>query len=289
MAVETAELTLAAALQQAIILLGADNDARQDAEILLCHVLNCSPVKLLTGSAQLLTAEQQARFQQLLAARQTGQPIAYLLGRRGFWDLELTVTADTLIPRPDTELLVTLALVKMPAAARCADLGTGSGAIALALAKQRTDSFWLASDFSLPALQVARNNAHINQITNVSFVCSDWATMLAANSLDLLVSNPPYIAETDPHLLQGDLRFEPRTALASGPDGLDDIRQIIEQAGRVLKPGGWLMIEHGWQQSAAVRLLFEQAGFQEVSGHRDFGAHDRVVIGRKPLSGKINV
>lgn len=289
MTIDTAELTLDEALQQAVMLLGAGSDARHDAEILLCYVLDCSPVKLLTRAAQMLTAEQQSQFQQLLTARQTGQPIAYLLGRRGFWDLELTVTSDTLIPRPDTELLVTLALAKMPASARCADLGTGSGAIALALAKQRPDSFWLASDFSMPALQVALNNALVNQISNVSFVCSDWATMLAANSLDLLVSNPPYIADTDPHLLQGDLRFEPRTALAAGPDGLDDIRQIIEQAGRVLKPCGWLMIEHGWQQSAAVQALFSQAGFQEVSGHRDFGGQDRVVIGRRPLSGKISV
>lgn len=289
MTIDTTELTLDEALQQAVMVLGAGSDARHDAEILLCHVLNCSPVKLLTGSAQMLTAKQQSHFQQLLTARQTGQPIAYLLGWRGFWDLELTVTTDTLIPRPDTELLVTLALAKMPASARCADLGTGSGAIALTLAKQRPDTFWLASDFSMPALKVARNNALVNQIGNVIFVCSDWTAMLAANSLDLLVSNPPYIADTDPHLLQGDLRFEPHTALAAGPDGLDDIRQIIEQAGRVLKPGGWLMIEHGWQQSAAVQALFSQASFQDVSGHRDFGGKDRVVIGRRPLSGKISV
>ena len=289
MTTDTAELTLAQALQQAVITLGTGSDARQDAEILLCHVLDCSPVKLLTGSAQMLTGEQQNHFQQLLTARQTGQPIAHLLGRRGFWDLDLTVTSDTLIPRPDTELLVALALAKMPAAARCADLGTGSGAIALALAKQRADSFWLASDFSMPALRIAQNNALTHQIDNVSFICSDWAIMMAANSLDLVISNPPYIADTDPHLLQGDLRFEPRTALAAGPDGLDDIRQIIEQAGRVLKPGGWLMIEHGWQQSVAVQALFQQAGFQEVSGHRDFGGQDRVVTGRKLLSGKITL
>lgn len=280
--VTTAGTTLSQALQQGVKVLGNRPDARQDAEILLCSVLNCSPVKLLTDSRQLLTAAQQNHFQQLLAARVTGQPVAYLLGQRGFWDLDLKVTPDTLIPRPDTECLVSLALTKMPAQARCADLGTGSGAIALALARQRPDSTWLASDISPQALTVAKTNADRYAITNVHFVCGHWAMMIAPQSLDLLVSNPPYIADSDPYLAQGDLRFEPRSALASGPDGLTDLRQIVLQGQSVLKNGGWLMVEHGWQQSAAVQDLFKAAGFVAVSGHQDFGGQDRVVIGQRP-------
>ncbi len=284
---ETAGITLSQALQQAIVVLGNNSDARQDAEILLCHVLNCAPVKLITASAQILTGEQQNDYQQLLTARMAGQPVAHLLGRRGFWDLDLMVTGDTLIPRPDTECLVAQALTKMPVQACCADLGTGSGAIALALAKQRPDSFWLASDFSQQALTVAKANATHYQLPNVQFVGGHWASMIAPETLDLLVSNPPYIADDDPHLEQGDLRFEPRSALASGPDGLRDIRQIVSQAWTVLKKGGWLMIEHGWQQSAAVQNLFKVAGFITISDHQDFGGQDRVVIGQKPESGKI--
>lgn len=270
------------------MMLGNHHDARQDAEILLCHVLHCSPVTLLTESAQTLTNEQQNHFQQLVAQRSAGQPVAYLLGKRGFWDMDLMVTSATLIPRPDTECLVAQALPIIPVNARCADLGTGSGAIALVLAKQRPDSFWLASDVSQQALQVAKTNAVAYQLKNVQFVCGHWASMIAAGSLDLLVSNPPYIADNDPHLNQGDLRFEPRSALASGADGLQDIRQIILQARVVLKNAGWLMIEHGWQQSAAVQDLFRAAGLVAVSGHQDFGGQDRLVIGQKPQSGKIS-
>lgn len=283
---DVAGITLAQALQQGGVMLGGSG-SRQDAEMLLCQVMNCSPVSLLTESAQILSAEQYQLYQQLLAARAAGEPVAYLLGRRGFWDMDLTVTRDTLIPRPDTELLVTLALANMPAAAKCADLGTGSGAIALALARQRPDSFWLASDYSVQALKVARNNAATYQLANVQFVCGHWASMIAPHSLDLLVSNPPYIADDDPHLYQGDLRFEPRSALAAGQDGLQDIRQIVGQAPQVLKDGGWLMIEHGWQQSAAVQTLFAEAGFIDVSGHQDFGGQDRLVVGQKPESGKM--
>ncbi|MDX1574119.1 MAG: peptide chain release factor N(5)-glutamine methyltransferase [Methylophaga sp.] len=284
---KTAGITLSLALQQAIVVLGNNSVARQDAEILLCHVLNCAPVKLITASAQTLTIDQQNDYQQLLDARLAGQPVAHLIGRRGFWDLDLIVTSDTLIPRPDTECLVAQALTKMPMQARCADLGTGSGAIALALAKQRTDSFWLASDFSQQALTIAKANAANYQLANVQFAGGHWATMIAANSLDLLVSNPPYIADDDPHLKEGDLRFEPRSALAAGPDGLRDIGQIVSQARTVLKEGGWLMIEHGWQQSTAVQDLFKAAGFIAITAHQDFGGQDRVVIGQKPESGKI--
>jgi release factor glutamine methyltransferase len=287
---ETARIALGQALQQAVAILGGSSDARQDAEILLCHVLNCSPVTLLTEADQVLAPEYCQRYQQLLQKRAEGQPVAYLLGRRGFWDLDLLVTRDTLIPRPDTELMVAQALQNMPGAAKCADLGTGSGAIALALAKQRPDSFWLASDVSLPALRVAKTNATRHQIANVQFVIGHWTTMIARQSLDLVVSNPPYIAEDDPHLTQGDLRFEPRSALASGQDGLQDIRLLVVQAEQVLKPGGWLLIEHGWQQSQAVQALYKAAGFVAVSGHQDFGGQDRLVIGQKPgASGKITL
>ncbi|MCX4190735.1 peptide chain release factor N(5)-glutamine methyltransferase [Methylophaga sp. OBS3] len=281
------EITLTQALQQASAQLNTQ-DARQEAELLLCHVLGCSLVKLVTDANEPLSDNEAVTFFQLIDARNSGQPVAYLMGYRGFWDMDLAVTDATLIPRPDTELLVTLALSKMPINAVCADLGTGSGAIALAAAKQRSDSFWLASDYSLPALKVARQNAETYAVKNVQFSQGAWATMIAANRLDLLVSNPPYIEDDDPHLETGDLRFEPRSALASGSDGLDDIRHIVHQAPDVLKSGGWLLIEHGWNQSEAVQNLFKAAGFIEVSGHQDFGGQDRVVMGQLP-SGKIPV
>ena len=281
------EITLTQALQQASAQLNTQ-DARQEAELLLCHVLGCSLVKLVTDASEPLSDTDATTFFQLIDARNSGQPVAYLMGYRGFWDMDLAVTDATLIPRPDTELLVTLALSKMPIEAVCADLGTGSGAVALAAAKQRPDSFWLASDYSLPALKVARQNAKTYALKNVQFAQGAWTTMIATNRLDILVSNPPYIEDDDPHLETGDLRFEPRSALAAGSDGLDDISLIVQQAPLVLKSGGWLMIEHGWQQSEAVQNLFKAAGFIEVSGHQDFGGQDRVVMGQLP-SGKIPV
>ncbi|AFJ03398.1 Protein-N(5)-glutamine methyltransferase PrmC [Methylophaga frappieri] len=274
-------MTRQSALQKAIEILGTQPIARQDAETLLCHVLGCTPTSLISHSESWLTESQWQQFQALLGQRQLGHPIAYLTQERGFWDMNLQVSPATLIPRPDTELLVAQALEKIPKNAFCADIGTGTGAIALAMAGERPDSYWLACDLYAATLQIAVANARRNQRDNVHFVQGDLANMLACESLDLCVSNPPYIADADPHLMQGDLRFEPRHALASGQDGLDAIRLLVQQAYRVLKPQGWLMIEHGWQQAAAVQALFRQAGFTEITACQDFGGQDRLVIGRK--------
>src|SRR5690606_35513374 len=223
----------------------------------------------------------------LVRRRAAGEPVAYLLGSRGFWRFDLSVTADTLIPRPDTELLVELALRRIPerSPARVADLGTGSGAIALAIASERPDAQVVATDASEAALAVASGNAAALGIGNVEFRRGDWLAPLAGERFDLVASNPPYIADGDAHLAQGDLRFEPRSALASGVDGLDAIRRIAADAPAHLRAGGWLLVEHGWEQGAAVRALFESAGFVAVATERDLEQRDRVTLGRKPQVG----
>jgi release factor glutamine methyltransferase len=254
-----------------------------DCQVLLCFVLNCATSYLHTWHDKQLTVEQRDHFLALLTQREQGQPVAHIIGQRGFWSLDLKVTSDTLIPRPDTELLVSLALDKISAGMRVADLGTGTGAIALSLASEKPDSTFFAMDFSLAALNVARFNAVNNQLANVCFWHGSWLEAMAENSLDMVVSNPPYIEQDDPHLSQGDVRFEPMTALASGIDGLDDIRQIIEQAQYCLMDGGWLMIEHGYHQAKQVAQLFEQAGFHAVESAQDFGGNDRVVMGQLPI------
>src|SRR5690606_29533287 len=226
--------------------------------------------------------QDAARFEALVARRAAGEPVAYLVGTRGFWRLELAVTPDTLVPRPETELLVELALARIDprAAARVADLGTGSGAIALAIAGERPRARVVATDASAAALEVARANAAALGLGNVEFRHGDWWAPLAGERFALVASNPPYIADGDAHLAQGDLRFEPRAALASGADGLDAIRAIVAGAPAHLRDGGWLLVEHGWEQGAAVRALFEAAGFDEVATERDLEQRDRVTLGR---------
>src|SRR5690606_4258090 len=215
--------------------------------------------------------------------RAAGEPVAYLTGRRGFWTLDLAVTPDTLIPRPETELLVEQALQRLgsEAEARVADLGTGSGAIALAIAAERPLARVAAVDRSAGALAVARANALAHGLEGrVEFLAGDWFAPLQGRRFDLVVSNPPYIAEGDPHLARGDLRYEPAPALASGPDGLDAIRTIVAAAPRHLLPGGWLLLEHGFDQGAAVRGLLEARGFAEVATVPDLEGRDRVSLGR---------
>ena len=206
------------------------------------------------------------------------------LSEQGFWTLELEVSPAILIPRPETELLVELALARIPmaAAARIADLGTGSGAIALAIAKERPRAHTVATDASEPALAVARRNAARNRIANIEFRHGDWLAPLAGERFDLIASNPPYIADGDPHLGEGDLRFEPPSALSSGRDGLDAIRCIVRDAPLHLRPGGWLLLEHGWAQGAAVRALLAEAGFSEVETAQDLESRDRTSLGRWP-------
>ncbi|MDH0189586.1 peptide chain release factor N(5)-glutamine methyltransferase [Stenotrophomonas sp. GD03993] len=261
-------------------------DARHEAELLLLHVLERPRSWLFAHATDPLPSTDQATFEALLARRVAGEPVAYLTGRRGFWTLDLEVDPATLIPRPETELLVELALERLPANRdlQVADLGTGSGAIALALASERPQAQVLATDASPGALAVAKRNAARHELRNVRFAEGghDWYAPLQGARFDLIASNPPYIASDDPHLEQGDLRFEPATALASGPDGLDDIRRIVDGGQAHLLPDGWLLIEHGWDQGEAIRALFDAAGFVEVQTVQDLEQRDRITLGRRP-------
>ncbi len=274
-------MNISQALTYGINVLTGSESPEVDTQLLLCHALNCQKTFLHSWAEKQLDLQQQNAFKQLLERRQQGQPISHITGRRGFWTLDLNVTVDTLIPRPDTELLVELALTKLTSNMRVADLGTGSGAIALSLADERPELQILAMDkFSL-ALSVAQKNAVQNQLNNVSFWQGQWLSAVRDNALDLVVSNPPYIKENDPHLVQGDVRFEPLTALVSGDDGLDDLRKIVRQAQRCLKLSGWLLVEHGYDQARQVQNLFQQAGYTNISSHPDLAGNDRVVMGQK--------
>jgi len=255
---------------------------RVDAEFLLAHYLAKPRAWLYAFSDQPLSDRQVEDFTALAKRRAAGEPVAYITGRRGFWAFDLRVSPDTLIPRPETELLVDLALAYIPGnhPGRILDLGTGSGAIALALAHERPDAQVTAVDDSEPALTVASLNAAELKLRNLAFIRSHWFAELVGQLFDVIVSNPPYIEVTDMHLQQGDLRFEPRSALASGEDGLDDIRVIVAEAPEHLSPNGWLLIEHGWNQGAAVRQLFSAAGFIDVATEQDLEQRDRVTIGR---------
>lgn len=255
---------------------------RIDAEILLSYVLDKPRSWLIAHANDTLSPDHAAAYALLLEQREAGEPVAYITGRRGFWSLDLEVTPATLIPRPETELLVELALERMPIdqLSGVLDLGTGSGAIALAIARERPAAQVTATDASSDAIVVAQRNARRHHIGNISFIHGDWFAPLGDKRFDVIVSNPPYIESNDPHLQQGDLRFEPMSALASGADGLDDIRRIIRDAGLHLTPGGWLLFEHGWQQGDAARALLRDAGFVELSTVRDLEDRDRVTLGR---------
>lgn len=255
-----------------------------DAQWLLAHALGKPRSWLYAHADDCIDAASAARFASLVERRGRGEPVAYLTGRRGFWKFELQVTPDTLIPRPETELLVESALELLPrdAASRIADLGTGTGAVALALAFERPRAQVLATDASEGALAVARDNARALGIANVRFAAGDWLAALGDARFDLIASNPPYIALADPHLDEGDLRFEPSAALASGRDGLDAIRRIVAGAWRHLNAGGWLLLEHGYNQGEAVRALLTDAGFEQVRTLHDLEGRDRVSVGANP-------
>lgn len=255
---------------------------RADAEVLLLHVLAKPRSWLFAHVGDALDPEVEDAYETMLARREAGEPVAYITGHRGFWTLDLEVTPATLIPRPETELLVELALQRLSPdfSGRVADLGTGSGAIALAIARERPRAQVVATDVSVAALEVARRNAARHAIDNVSFAAGDWLAPLAVQRFELIVSNPPYIEAADRHLARGDLRFEPTSALVSGDDGLDDIRRIIDGARAHLSPGGRLLFEHGWNQGAAARALLADAGYGGAFTARDLEQRDRVSGGR---------
>ena len=308
-------------------------EAALEAQLLLQHALNVNRAWLIAHEGDALEANNHAVFEALLKRRLDGEPIAYILGYREFYGLKLKVTADTLIPRPDTEALVEAVLSKIPPSTQHSpasgrgsvdaltknpatsfrreqfaklrttessydktnsdlcqndmvwneftmlDLGTGTGAIALALAKHCPQAFVTATDASVSALKIAEENAQNLGITNIKFVQSDWFGALQNEKFDLIVSNPPYIAEGDVHLSQGDLRFEPMSALASGQDGLNDIKQIITQAPQHLNPHGCLLLEHGYNQAESVSALLKNTGFSEIKTIKDLGGNDRVTLG----------
>lgn len=270
-------------LTQAIARLGASDSPLRDAEILLGHVTGKARTWILAFDETVLTAEQLAELEALLARRANGEPVAHLVGQREFWSLPLFVSPATLIPRPDTECLVEQALVRLPqTACRILDLGTGTGAIALALASERADCKVTAVDF-MPdtAALAARNAAHL-ALNNVTVLQSDWFSALKGQRFAMIVSNPPYIDETDPHLAEGDVRFEPRTALVAADQGLADLAHIIREGRQYLLPNAYMLLEHGWKQGEAVRALFNEAGYLDVETCRDYGDNERLTLGRWP-------
>lgn len=278
-------MTSGAALASAARLLGT----RLDAELLLAHVLDAPRASVVARDERVLTPEEQGDFENLVARRLAGEPLAYLTGTREFWSLELEVTPAVLVPRPETELLVEWGLELLEVRAkpeterRLLDLGTGSGAIALAFAKEHPEVRIVATDVSAAALDVARGNARRLGSAHVEFRRGDLFAALAPadhESFDLILSNPPYVALGDPHLAE--LKFEPALALTSGPDGLDALRAIVAGAQEFLHPGGWLVVEHGAEQGAAVRELLEDEGYAETATRRDLAGLERATGGTKP-------
>ncbi|MFT5782247.1 MAG: release factor glutamine methyltransferase [Pseudomonas sp.] len=258
--------------------------AKLDAQLLLAAALGKSRSYLRTWPEREVAAACALLFSEQLTRRQAGEPVAYILGRQGFWSLDLDVASHTLIPRPDTELLVETALALLPATPLAVlDLGTGSGAIALALACERPAWQVTGVDRVSAAVLLAEGNRARLQLSNAQFVASHWFAALAGERFHLIVSNPPYIAADDPHLSQGDVRFEPSSALVAGVDGLDDIRQIIAEAPAYLQAGGWLLLEHGFDQAQAVRELLTAQGFTQVDSRLDLAGHQRISLGQCSL------
>ncbi len=248
------------------------------------HVCGLGRAGLISHASAELRLHHMWRLQDLLARRRAGEPIAYITGRREFWSLELRVSPHTLIPRAETELLVeqALALIPQTASFTIADIGTGSGAVALALASERSRCRILATDLSAAALDVAQDNARRLRLDRIEFREGSWFSPLTGERFAIVVSNPPYVREGDPHLDSGDLRFEPALALRAGPDGLDAIRAVAAQALNCLDSGGWLLLEHGYDQGPAVGDILREAGYRDCVSHRDLAGHIRVSAARRP-------
>ncbi|HDL8432179.1 TPA: peptide chain release factor N(5)-glutamine methyltransferase [Yersinia enterocolitica] len=265
-------------LSQATARFNQSDSPKRDAEILLSFVTGRARTYLLAFGETQLTAEQLAVLEPLAARREQGEPIAYLVGEREFWSLPLSVSSATLIPRPDTECLVEQALAHLPVTpCRILDLGTGTGAIALALASERPDCAVMGVDIKADAVALARHNAKKLAINNVDFLQSSWFDSVSGR-FTLIVSNPPYIDANDPHLNEGDVRYEPHSALVAEAEGIADLVEIIRQSPAYLEVGGWLMLEHGWQQATAVQKLLNNSGFSAVMTYKDYGNNDRVTL-----------
>ena len=261
----------------------SSDSARLDAELIMAHCLQKDRTWLFAWPEATLDEAQLQAFESLVSRREGGEPIAYILGYREFWGLNLACTPDTLIPRPDTELLVEIALsLELPADAKVLDLGTGTGAIALVLAHERVLWQVAACDIAAEAVALARRNAAALNLSRVEFFQSNWFDGLAGHGgYDLIVANPPYVEKNSPWLTQGDVRFEPNRALVSGKDGLDDIRTIVAQAPKQLKPAAWLLLEHGFEQGSAVAHLLQTAGFESVRTAQDLAGLARATCGKK--------
>jgi release factor glutamine methyltransferase len=254
---------------------------RHEARILVMNALHLSRAQLITQSSRSLTANEAQHISRLFQRRIAGEPIAYILGEREFYGLSFIVTSDVLIPRPDTELLVELALEKLPRHGSLLDMGTGSGAIAISVAHTRADAKVMALDQSSAALAIAQRNATRHKV-NVDFLHSDWYNAVLEKTFDVIVANPPYIREDDIHLKQGDLRFEPISALTDHADGMTALLAITSGARRHLAPGGWLLMEHGYDQSSAARSLLSAHGFHAVQSWHDIAGIERVSGGQLP-------
>jgi release factor glutamine methyltransferase len=283
--------TITELLLQAEQSINCSDSALLDAEILFCDVMQFDRSRIYSHPEQIVPDDKSALFQSLIEQRQQGHPIAHLTGKKEFWSLELAINKDTLIPRPETELLVETALQMIPddAVFNILDLGTGSGAIAIAIASERPDCKIVATDINKNALTMAKKNAETHQIENIQFYLSDWYQNIPLRSFDLIVSNPPYIKQDDEHLSQGDVRFEPELALVAGADGMQAINIILENAKNYLTSDACLLLEHGYDQKQLVQQAFLKHDFKQLKTFQDLSGQDRMTMGshqnKQPIAG----
>lgn len=272
------------ALQQARQRLSeSSSSAMLDAQVLLTHVLQCNSAHLAAWPEKELSEQQQSQYLQLIQQRQQGQPVAHLTGQREFWSMNLSVNNSTLIPRPETETLVEFIVEKFSnrEKLKLLDMGTGTGAIAIAVAKEKPGWQIYASDISEQALKIARQNSSKQHTDNITFIHSHWFNNIKQDDFDIIVSNPPYIAAGDPHLQQGDVRFEPQSALTSGAEGMDDIEHLCLHAKEYLAKDGYLIVEHGYNQKQQVADCFADNGFKEITQKQDLSDHTRMTAGKR--------